>query len=56
MDLITRAQGAPQSVGGEQAQPTVKHAAKRQKLKYALRAWKEGLGQGEEGASWPFWA
>lgn len=36
-------------MGEGQAQPTVKHVAKRQKLTYALRAWKEGLGPGEEG-------
>ena len=41
-----RAQRAPQSVGKGQAQPTVRHAGERQKLKYSMRAWKVGLGEG----------
>lgn len=46
----------PQSVGEGQAQPAVKCAGKRQKLKYSMRAWKVGLGQGRSRNSWSLWA
>lgn len=46
MHLISRRQRAPQSMDEGQAHPTVKHAGRRQKLKYSMRAWKEGLEQG----------
>lgn len=43
-------------MGDGQAQPTVKHAGKRQKLKYSMRAWKVGLGEGRGRYSWSLWA